>query len=129
MMFSKHELKKVYGWTIGLLVIAVASYAAFPSKPPEKPVRIAFQNVAGKVIFDHERHLAERGYGLSCGECHHTLSPEEYSQAGSCTECHALEEGDGDVPKRSDAIHQQCIDCHREYGAGPVECAQCHVMQ
>ena len=129
MMFSSHELKRVYGWTIGLLVVAVASYAAFPSKPPERPVRIAFQSVAGKVIFDHHRHGMESGYGLSCGECHHTLSPEEYAQAGSCTECHAIDEGDEAMPKRSDAIHQQCIGCHREYGAGRMECAQCHVMQ
>jgi len=129
MMFSRSELKSVYGWTIGLLVIAVVSYAASPSKSPDRPIRIAFQTVAGKVIFDHHRHLTESGYGLSCGECHHTLSPDEYSQAGSCTECHQLEEGDEDVPKRSDALHQQCIGCHREYGGGPMECAQCHVMQ
>lgn len=128
MMFSSREVKWVYGVTIGLLVVAVASYAAFPPKPPERPVRIAFHNVAGKVIFDHHRHWVESGYGLSCGECHHTLSPEEYAQAGSCTECHELEEGDEAMPKRSDAIHQQCIGCHREYGAGPMECAQCHVM-
>jgi hypothetical protein len=129
MMFSANELKRVYGIAIGLLVIAVASYAAFPSKSPERPIRIAFQTVAGKVIFDHNRHWVESGYSLSCGECHHTLSPEEYSQAGSCTECHAMDEGDEDVLKRSDALHQQCIGCHREYGAGPMECTQCHVMQ
>jgi hypothetical protein len=40
-----------------------------------------------------------------------------------------VEEGDDQMLKRSDALHQQCIDCHREYGAGPIDCAQCHVMQ
>jgi hypothetical protein len=129
MMFSWKELKLVYGATVVLLVIAVVSYAAFPSKSPDRPIRVAFLTVAGKVIFDHHRHQASAAYGLACGECHHTLAPDEYDQAGSCTDCHDVETGDEDMPKRSDAIHQQCIGCHQEYGAGPVECAQCHVMQ
>jgi hypothetical protein len=129
MMFSRKELKLVYGVTVCLLVLAVVSYAAFPVQPPKRPLRIAFQSVAGKVIFDHGRHLSATGYSLSCGECHHTLAPDEYDQAASCTECHAVEEGDDQMPKHSDAIHQQCIDCHREFGTGPVDCVQCHVMQ
>ncbi len=129
MMFSRKELNLVYVGTAILLLLAVVSYAAFPSRPSQPPLRIAFQSVAGKVMFDHGRHRLEAGYGLACGDCHHTLSPDEYNQAGSCTECHPVEEGDDQMPKRSDAIHQQCIDCHREYGAGPVECTQCHVMQ
>jgi hypothetical protein len=129
MMFSRQELKRVYGLTVGLLVIAAVSYAAFPPAKPQRPIRIAYETVAGKVIFDHHLHQAPKAYGLSCGECHHTLAPEEYDQAGSCTECHNPEEGDEAMPKRSDAIHQQCIGCHQEYGAGPIDCAQCHVMQ
>jgi len=129
MMFSRKELKLVYGLTVGLLVLAMVSYAAFPGKPPKRPIRIAFPSVAGKVMFDHSRHLSEAGYALACPECHHTLADAEVEQAGSCTECHNPEEGDESVPKRTDALHQQCIGCHREYGGGPVECAQCHAMQ
>jgi hypothetical protein len=129
MMFSRKELNLVYGVTVFLLVIAVVSYAAFSIQPPKQPLRIAFQTVAGKVIFDHGRHLTAGGYGLSCLECHHTLAPDEFDQAASCTECHSVEEGDDQMLKRSDAIHKQCIDCHREFGVGPVDCVQCHVMQ
>ena len=129
MMFSRKELNRVYAVTVILLALAVVSYAAFPDRSPKQPLRIAFQNVAGKVVFDHARHRLEAGYGLACGECHHTLAPDEYDQAGSCTECHAVEEGDDQMLKRSDALHQQCIGCHREYGGGPVDCAQCHMMQ
>jgi hypothetical protein len=129
MMFSRKELNWVYAVTVILLVLAVGSYAAFPDRSPKLPLRIAFQNVAGKVVFDHARHRLEAGYGLACGECHHTLAPDEYDQAGSCTECHAVEEGDDQMLKRSDALHQQCIGCHREYGGGPVDCVQCHMMQ
>jgi hypothetical protein len=128
-MFSRKELNWVYAVTVILLVLAVGSYAAFPDRSPKQPLRIAFQNVAGKVVFDHARHRLEAGYGLACGECHHTLAPDEYDQAGSCTECHAVEEGDDQMLKRSDALHQQCIGCHREYGGGPVDCVQCHMMQ
>jgi hypothetical protein len=27
-----------------------------------------------------------------------------------------------------DAFHDQCIQCHREFEAGPEECSQCHVL-
>jgi hypothetical protein len=128
MMFSRIELKRVYALTACLLLIALVSYAAFAVAPLKPPGRIVFQTVAGKALFDHARHAAYTGYSLACGECHHTLSKDEYDQAASCTECHDAEKGDANVPKRADALHQQCIGCHTEYGAGPVECAQCHVM-
>jgi hypothetical protein len=128
MMFSKKDLKLAYGFAVVLLVIGLASYAAFPARQPRPPVRIMFQAVAGKALFDHATHSSDKGYGLSCGECHHTLSEDEYDDATSCSECHDPEKGDEDVPKRTDAIHQQCIGCHQEYGAGPVDCTQCHVM-
>jgi len=127
-MFSKKELKLVYGVAVVLLVIAVISYAAVPVKSPHVPLRMMFYTNAGKVLFDHQQHSSIAGYGLSCGECHHPLTEGEYDEAGSCTECHDPDEGDEDVPKRSDAFHLQCIGCHQDFGAGPVECAQCHVL-
>jgi len=128
-MFSRKELNLVYVGSAILLLLAVVSYAAFPNQAPKRPLRIAFQSVAGKVMFDHDGHHSAAGYGLACGECHHTLAPDEYDQAGSCIECHALESDDEDMPNRADAFHEQCIACHREYGAGPIDCAECHVMQ
>ena len=127
-MFSNKELKLAYAVAIVLLVIAVISYAAVPVKSPHVPLRMMFYTNAGKVLFDHQAHSSIAGYGLSCGECHHTLSEGEYDQAGSCTECHDPDEGDQEVPKRSDAFHRQCIGCHQDFGAGPVECSQCHVL-
>jgi hypothetical protein len=129
MMFSKQELKWVTVMAVALLVVGLAGYAAFPARPPKKPVRIVFQSVAGKALFDHARHADPAGgYGLDCGECHHTLAPEEYEEATSCSECHDPAKGDPKMPKRSDALHAQCIGCHQDYGAGPVECTQCHIM-
>ncbi len=81
-------------------------------------------------LFDHQIHQAVTGYGISCGDCHHTLAEDEYDQVESCVECHDPDEGDEEVPKLADAFHQQCGGCHEDFGAGPVEkdCAACHVM-
>jgi len=129
-MSSKIELKLAYGLAIFLLVIGVFSYAAFSAKTPDEPVRLMFKVTAGKVLFDHKTHTADTGYGISCGDCHHTLTEEEYADAQSCSECHDPDEGDEETPKRADAFHGQCAGCHEEYGAGPTEkeCSACHVM-
>ncbi len=129
-MFSKLQLKLAYGLAIYLLFVGVLCYAAFPAKTPAEPVRLMFDVTAGKVLFDHKTHSADNGYGISCGDCHHTLSEDEYADAGSCTECHDPDEGDEETPKRADAFHQQCTGCHEGYGAGPLEkeCSACHVM-
>jgi len=129
-MLSKIELKLAYGLVIFLLVVGVLSYAAFPAKTPDEPVRLMFKVTAGQVLFDHKTHNADTGYGISCGDCHHTLTEEEYADAQSCSECHDPDEGDEETPKRADAFHRQCAGCHEEYGAGPIEkeCSACHVM-
>jgi hypothetical protein len=32
------------------------------------------------------------------------------------------------MPSRTDALHETCIGCHADYGAGPVDCNACHVL-
>jgi Zn finger protein HypA/HybF involved in hydrogenase expression len=129
-MFSKKELKLAYGVAVCLLVIGAISYAAFPLKAPEEPLRLMFDVTAGKVLFDHKTHTAELGYGLSCEDCHHELLDGDSDEAQACGECHDPEEGDEDMPKRADAFHLQCTGCHQEFEAGPreEECALCHVL-
>ena len=127
-MFSKKELMLAYGVAVCLLVIGAISYAAFPLKAPDEPLRLMFDVAAGNVLFNHKIHNVEEGYGLSCGDCHHTLSEDEYADAQSCSECHELDEGDEEVPKRADAFHLQCINCHKDYEAGPMECTGCHAL-
>jgi len=127
-MTSKQQVTLAYRVAIVLFVVGVFSYAAFSAPAPEQPVRIMFKSAAGKVLFDHKTHASQLGYGLSCGDCHHTLAPDEYDSAESCSACHEIDSGDEDMPKRSEAFHQQCIGCHDQFGAGPSECAQCHVM-
>jgi len=129
-MFSKKELQLVYGLAVVLLIVGALSYAAFSAqRPTRQPVRMMFQVAAGNVLFDHKTHTAVEGYGLDCGDCHHTLAEDEYDNAQSCSECHDPDEGDEDVPKRGDAFHRQCAGCHEAFGKGPVksDCAGCHV--
>jgi len=126
-MISNKELQIAYGLAIILLVVGVLSYAAFPAKSPDQPVRLMFKCVAGKVLFDHKTHTSESGYGISCNDCHHNLEEGEIKPQ-ACGECHESESQDEDMPNRSDAFHSQCIDCHKEGGAGPEKCASCHVM-
>ena len=129
-MFSKIELKLAYGLAIWFSFVGVLCYAAFPAKTPDEPVRLMFDVTAGKVLFDHKTHHTDTGYGISCGDCHHTLEEDEYADAQSCSECHDPVEGDEETPKRADAFHQQCTGCHEGYGAGPLEeeCSACHVL-
>ncbi len=129
-MFSKKQLKLAYAVAVCLLVIGAISYAAFPLKPPQEPLRIMFNVTAGNVLFNHKIHTVEEGYGLSCEDCHHELLDGDSDEPLQCGECHDPDEGDEDVPKLADAFHQQCAGCHQDYEAGPLEeeCALCHKL-
>ena len=147
-MTSKSELQLALRLALILLVAGLFCFAAFPITPPERPVRLAYQTKAGKVIFDHKTHLSETGYGLDCGDCHHhtgegEAETEEHGSCGdchvkpeeaqlvsqTCNECHDPEDYDlEELTARADAFHSQCITCHKDFEAGPVECAACHVM-
>lgn len=113
-------------WIAGIFfVIGVVCYAAFPGKAPEQPVRILFKSTGGKVLFDHKKHVSEEGYGYACMDCHHDLEKEGDVPA-ACGECHEAD-SEGTI-KRSDALHKQCIGCHKDAGDGPAKCEDCHML-
>lgn len=142
-MTSEKELKLAYGIAVVLLVVGVLSYTAFSAKAPDEPLRMVFPGAAGSVMFDHQIHAAD--YGLSCTDCHHHpaepeegaatqscsachVFPKDGSLPPSCLECHEADEVDLEsTPGKTDAFHAQCINCHKEADAGPVECASCHM--
>jgi hypothetical protein len=148
-MTSKKLRKIVYGVAVLLLLIAIVCYAAFPIEAPEEPIRLMYQTNAGKVLFDHQTHTGGGGYGLDCFDCHHHTpddeagliscgachvpKPEEGVIPESCLECHDESEvEDAEYPKRADAFHKQCMQCHEQYGKGPTstseDCGKCHVI-
>ena len=140
-MTSKKHRWIIYGVAIQLLLLAIVCYAAFPVPTPEEPFRVMYQTNAGKVLFDHQTHASVDGFALDCVDCHHLhdgeeldppvacglchLSKQDSAQKNypeSCFDCHddksALE--DPDTSSRADALHQQCTECHDEYGKGPL---------
>ncbi len=155
-MAPQKELKLAYSLAIALLIVGVISFAAFPAKTPDEPIRIMYKSVAGKVLFDHKTHADEAGYALTCEDCHHhyefegsagidgeepvvqacavchPFKPAEQAYPEPCMECHDEEDLDEDivVTKKTDAFHDQCENCHQEAEIGPVEerCNWCHVM-
>ena len=100
----------------------------------------------GIVMFSHQTHYtaAPDGYGLACGECHHDASgnPLELQEGDAVQGCMACHDKAGKPKKTSEmskeawdamqleyyygAIHDNCINCHKAGGAGPVKCADCH---
>jgi len=140
-MSSNKELKLAYGIAVVLLVVGVLSYTALSGEAPEEPLRIMYRGAAGGVLFNHQIHAYD--YGFSCSDCHH--HPEDAGEMLSCNACHTFPEGGQlpeaclechgadevdltGVPNKTDAYHSQCIGCHEDSGAGPVECATCHIL-
>ncbi len=122
-MTSKGEQTVAFALAAILLVVGVVCYAAFPQEEPEEPVRLMFKSTAGKILFDHKTHTVDAGYGIACDDCHHE-EQEDGSSSCSGEDCHGPESD----PKRGDALHSNCKGCHEDSGAGPVECAACHIM-
>ncbi|MFW6334615.1 MAG: cytochrome c3 family protein [Desulfosalsimonas sp.] len=76
-------------------------------------------------MFDHDAHAEY--YGLSCTECHHMYDEESDDEPQNCNACH-METGDESMPSLTDSYHQQCIECHVDFGSGPTteNCNDCH---
>jgi Class III cytochrome C family len=139
----KKELKLAYVLAVALLAVGVVCYSV-PAKAPDRPLRIVYNTVAGRVLFNHQMHLGAAGYAISCRDCHH--HPEDGSETracgschsepvagkvapNACFDCHEADEIEGsDIVKSADAFHTQCINCHKNYGSGPVECSGCHIQ-
>ena len=141
-MTTQKNLQVAIGVTVILLIFGLFSYAAFSAKKPDQPVRIMFKGVAGNVLFDHKSHASDTSFGLSCNDCHHHPSDQD-SDFLACSACHKAEDDpikpesckdchdpseyeDYEMMAKTDAFHAQCIECHQQFGAGPVLCAECH---
>jgi hypothetical protein len=105
-----------------------------PVKP--LPKRILLDNTAGKVVFEHQKHIA--GYGIDCQSCHHDRSRPTPTSA-SCRSCHGAADKPGfretHQTRQDDAA---CVTCHHAEFAGAQwnhdahrqiaeqNCAVCH---
>ncbi len=133
-------------WFIVHLVVATAPSVGADDEIPGV-LHYTFDKVdpikiyAGPATFNHSGHVKE--HGVSCRACHHTLDEDETEVEEHCNECHSepgfirgkeaegLEE-DEIVEHYLNALHMQCIDCHKEKKIEdrkrkiPVGCTQCH---
>jgi len=132
-------------FTILLFCFGIVSAAGFifsKTKAPEAPYRYYYKNVAGDVMFDHERHTEVND--VACSSCHHELFSGEIET--SCSDCHG--EGfsedmvyqtgitweDGSKPEEKDfshteisEMHEGCTMCHSvSEDVEPKSCNFCH---
>lgn len=141
-MTPKKELQLAYRLAGILLVVGIFCYAASSTESPSPQFR--YKTDVGNVLFDHKAHFSPEQYGISCEDCHHhdldnapnylacnvchQIVDEDQSVPEACLDCHDLDEIEGtEMSNSSDAAHEQCKNCHDQYGAGPVECNGCHV--
>ncbi|GAB4298967.1 MAG: hypothetical protein Kow0090_14430 [Myxococcota bacterium] len=75
------------------------------------------------VTFNHELHVETTD---SCNDCHHHHTDIE--RTPPCRECHstATSKTGKKEPGLKEIYHEQCLNCHRGEGAGPLGCADCH---
>jgi hypothetical protein len=81
------------------------------------------------VTFNHGKHGADNG----CVLCHHTQDDAKMKDgsetAVSCFTCHGPEAKDKQVDTYK-MIHDKkigkCVKCHKDGGAGPTKCGDCH---
>jgi hypothetical protein len=103
----------------------------------------------GKVVFSHEKHVEK--YGAGCGDCHHDDSGEPLEspapdEVNGCVDCHSEEGlvrgpiqenemGEDMISQRPNALHQQCIGCHKVFNnkkkfvSAPEACRGCHALR
>ncbi len=125
-MTSNKEPQRTLAIAVILFIVGAISYAAFPDKSPQEPVRKMYKSATGNVLFTHKTHnaMSTSGYGLACEDCHHHNEddPAEYKACGTC---HSSE--------LTRSIPDSCLECHEpgethhsEENRETYSCAECH---
>ena len=93
---------------------------------PEKVTLGHISHLYKPVTFDHRLHSALTD---SCIHCHHQQG--EVEMTPPCRECHnTVSTTDGAMKLGlKDAYHEQCRNCHRGKGEGPLGCTDCHAKK
>ena len=107
------------------------------------------KHTKGLVEFTHKKHIDT--HKVACGECHHddkgkALELKEGDDVQKCIACHKetgkapegekLAKKEKIVKYHKEALHANCIDCHKESnkkagdpkgkGPAPTSCNDCH---
>ncbi len=95
---------------------------------------------AATDFFDHDWHGRADGTKVACRECHTPGEERQKSTAKKCKDCHLdLIPGGSEIvldnylaPSYTDAMHQQCVTCHKKKAAEIADkpnlavCTTCH---
>lgn len=92
------------------------------------------------VTFTHKKHADD--YKIACGECHHDdngkpLELKADDPVQKCGDCHStfgktaksdrkMKKKDKIKKYQKEALHANCIGCHKKQKKGPKKCAECH---
>jgi ribosomal protein S27E len=136
---KKRTLIVLTAAVLGMVFVFALAYATQP-----EPETITMDKaLLGKhkkalVTFSHKKHSTD--YKVSCADCHHVYKEgtnvwKQGDEVEKCDACHAEAKApSGDKsPKEEkikkyyyDAIHANCVACHKEQKKGPAKCAECH---
>lgn len=114
------------GLGVVALLVAVAPIAA------QAPESITIDDCVAKksaVEFPHAAHFEV----TECTTCHHTDEglTADSGTAQPCGTCHNSPEA-AETPEcsqmslKKNHYHINCVGCHKEQGAGPAKCDECH---
>ena len=104
-----------------LAAVALFGYARPAPEPlpplPSLPTRVPLPNTAGKVVFNHRKHV--ENYKAACLDCHHDRE-KPTPIAAACRACHgAVENPDFRARHVTDLKDQMsCVTCHHIALAG-----------
>jgi hypothetical protein len=141
-------MKKLFFLVLAILLLAATAISATCPEPVlEMKSSLYEKHKQPLVKFTHEKHFQpadKGGYGINCGECHHTGKDKKLTnlKAGDpvqkCQECHkkpGLFTKDSGLEKKDfhgESMHMQCTGCHeksnKEKGtqAPTKACVKCH---
>ncbi len=103
----------IFVFTALLAVVACVGY--FMDEPtPKVPERILLDNAAGKVVFNHAKHLKDDN--IPCATCHHEMVTEK-ENVQSCGTCHGV------------TFNESFKATHAKTIQGADSCASCHHME
>ncbi len=115
--------------TILVFTLVISGFSQTDMKKIENP---AFEEKQRPpAVFVHDEHNELAGV-QDCSVCHHVYEDGELLEGAmsvgmGCNDCHSLEPDQDNSVGLMDAYHGQCLGCHRDEGAGPLACGECHV--
>ena len=110
--------KKLAVIVIAIVVaMAFGASAAFAGDAPDTITIKKSGDARSAVTFPHASHAKT----IDCIACHHASKTKE--EIKGCFECHGKDES---ASPAKTAFHNSCRGCHKEKGAGPTKCNDCH---